>query len=270
MKNRDKQQETTFERFEFKYWVAHETAEAVLRLTRPYLRCDDWAEGGQHNTSLYLDSPEFDFATMHTESAPDRIKLRVRAYGDPPSGSAFFEIKRKVKAVILKRRAIAPLELMPRVLSTLTIPQLRSPEEEQTLAQFLYLMTVHRAEPKVLLTCRREAFASIDPGDGVRLTLDREIRYQPARGFTLQGDPSAWIRLCGLGAYRADANTLIEIKFRGSAPFWLDEVVQQLQLNRCSYSKYVSAVACEGLSPEESSASDRAPAHAAKRAAKAA
>lgn len=258
-----KTQETTFERFEFKYWVTHRQAEELLRTTAAYLRCDDWAPGGQHNTSLYLDSPDFEFARMHLESAPDRIKLRVRAYGDPPSGSAFFEIKRKVKAVILKRRAILPLDQVSRVFACLAIPRLKSAEEEQTLSQFLYLMLVHRAEPKVILTCRREAYASIDASEGVRLTLDRDIRYQPARGFTLEGLPGAWVPLCGVGSYQPNATTLVELKFRGAAPVWLDELVQRLHLTRCSYSKYVSAVACEEAGEEGMPATELTPAFAA-------
>lgn len=265
-------QETFFERFEYKYWVTHEMAEELLRITASYLRCDDWAPGGQHNTSLYLDSPDFDFAKMHTESAPDRVKLRVRAYGDPPAGSAFFEIKRKVKAVILKRRAIVPLDQMARVITCLEIPHLKTPEEEQTLSQFLYLTLVHRAEPKILVTCRREAYASIDKSEGVRLTLDRNICYQPTRELSLVGAPNSWVPLCGMSSAQPGATTLIEIKFRGTAPFWMQEVVQRLGLVRCNYSKYVSAVACEE-GGEEGSAFGRAAASerwAAKRAGRAA
>lgn len=242
-----KTRETTFERFEYKYWVNSELLDQLMRMAAPFLRFDEWSAGGQQNTSLYLDSPELEFARLHLESALDRIKLRVRAYGDPPSGEAFFEIKRKVKDVIFKRRAIVPLLRMAQVLSTMTIPRLPSLEEEQTLSQFLYLMTVHRVEPKVLVTCRRSAYASVDASEGLRLTVDRDICYQPARDFSLLGERRSWVRLCGVGSYQPDATMLIEIKFHGAAPLWIQEIVQRLGLRRCNFSKYVAAVSSEQL-----------------------
>jgi hypothetical protein len=263
-----KTRETTFERFEYKYWVTHDQLDKLMRMAAPFLRFDEWSAGGQQNTSLYLDSPEFEFAKLHLESALDRVKLRVRAYGNPPSGDAFFEIKRKVKDVIFKRRAIVPLMHMQHILSSLTIPRLQHLEEEQTLSQFLYLMMVHRAEPKVLVTCRRAAYTSADVSEGLRLTVDRDICYQPARDVSLSGDRRSWIRLCGVGSYQPDATLLVEIKFRGAAPLWIQEIVQRLGLRRCNFSKYVAAVSREegaGLS-----GSDMIPINAATHDAKAA
>lgn len=244
-----KTQQTSFERFEYKYWIPERGAALLMQLAAPYLRCDDWAEGGQRNTSLYLDSDDLDFMRLHTESAPDRCKLRVRVYGDPPVDPAFFEIKRKVKAVTFKKRAIVPLGAVPLLLRGSAVPglQLKSREEEQTLAQFQYLMLTFRAEPKVLVTCRREAYTSIDPSEGVRLTLDRDVCYQPARGASLAGDPKAWRHLCGIGSYEAGASTLIELKFRGIAPLWVTQIVQRLRLTPSSYSKYVSAMTREEM-----------------------
>ena len=258
---------TTFERFEYKYWVPDILADELLAFAAPYLRRDELARQGQRNTSLYLDSDDLEFVQMHTESAPDRLKLRVRAYGDPPAGSAFFEIKRKVKAVTLKRRAIVPLALVPGILlGEVTDVGLQSAEEERTLGHFLYLMAVHRAEPKVLLTCRREAYSSLEPSEGVRLTLDHDISYQRALGPTLQGDPRAWVRLCGVNGYEADATTLIELKFRGSAPWWAGELVQRLSLRASSYSKYISAMAYEDLGPGGLDGVDLLPTPAARAA----
>lgn len=249
-----KKQQTRFERFEYKYWVPEAGAEQLLRFTAPFLRCDDWAPGGQRNTSLYLDSSEHDFMEQHRASAPDRFKLRVRTYDDAPGGSdapAFFEIKRKVKAVTFKRRAEVPLAAVPKLLRGESVPglRLRTADEEATLAQFQYLMMTHHAEPRVLLTCRRAAYTSVDPNDEVRLTVDREVSYQPARGFVLQGDPQRWIRLCGLGNYQPGASVLIELKFRGCAPWWVEELVQRLQLIPSRYSKYVAAMAFADLGP---------------------
>lgn len=247
-----KKQQNKFMRFEYKYWVTDQVADQLMRLAAPYLVCDDHAPGGQRNTSLYLDSEDLDLRQMHTESAPDRVKLRIRAYGDPPVDPAFVEIKRKIKSVNFKRRVEVPLAVVPELLGGGSVPslQFKTADEQDTLEQFLYLMVTYHAEPKVLVTCSREAYTSVDPDEGMRITLDRNICYQPARGYTLHGNPQTWTPLCGLGNYEACASTLVEIKFPRTAPLWLAEAVQQLSLNRCSYSKYVSAMAFEDLGPE--------------------
>lgn len=255
---------TTFERFEYKYWVTEPIAAELLRIATPFLRRDGLATGGQRNTSLYLDSPDLDFFRSHTESSPDRLKLRVRAYGDPPAGSAFFEIKRKVKAVSLKRRAVVPMDAVASLLGAPGVGpapplQLRSAQEEATLSHFLYLMAVHQAEPRALLTCRREAFSGTEAEDGVRLTLDRDICYQSTSAPSLHGDPRAWIPLCGMGTYQPDAAVLVEVKFRGLAPLWLEELIARLSLCACAYSKYVSAMARDELGPLVCDALDLTP-----------
>lgn len=248
--------QTTFERFEYKYWVTDAVADRLLELTAQHLRCDDFAPGGQRNTSLYLDSPDLRCFRAHVESAPERFKLRVRAYGDPPpvdpDTPAFFEIKRKVKDVIFKNRAVVPLGAVAPLLRGEMVPGLvlKTREEERTLEQFLYFMITSRAEPKVLLTCRRQAFTSIDRSEDVRMTLDRDVCYQPACGPVLQGRPQAWTRLCGVGSYEATAATLIELKFRGAAPLWIADLLQRLKLVRSSFSKYVAAIQHLELGPE--------------------
>ena len=239
-----KKQLTSFERFEYKYWVTDAQAKQLLELTAPYLVCDDWAQGGQRNTSLYLDSDDADFMELHVQSAPDRSKLRIRAYGNPPSGPAFLEVKRKIKRVTFKDRAVVPMEMVPALLSGEIPPdlKLKTAAEQRTLDHFLYLMMTFRATPQVLITCSREAYTSSEPADGVRLTFDRDVCYQPARGPSLIGDPKAWIHLCGQMNYEAQASTLIELKFRGIAPLWTSELVQRLRLSISASSKYVMAM----------------------------
>lgn len=254
---------TTFERFEYKYWLSDAAAELLLRLTAPYLRCDDLAPGGQRNTSLYLDSAGLDCFRAHVESAPDRFKLRVRAYGDSsswdPQVPAFFEIKRKVKSVVFKRRAVVPMSAVPLLLAGQKVSELvlKTLEEERTLESFLCAMLLHRAEPKVLITCRRQAFTAIDRCEDVRLTLDREVSYQPAADRTLQAPRNGWMRLCGIGSYQATASTLVELKFRGSAPLWILDILQRLRLVPSNFSKYVAAVQHLKLGPDCSGSLDR-------------
>jgi hypothetical protein len=182
------------------------------------------------------------------EAAPSRFKLRVRRYGDPPCGPAFFEVKHKVKGTIVKRRAMVPAEAMGPLLDgdCFALRPLKRDADRRNLEAFLYLMTVHRARPTVWVSCVREAYVSPDRDEDVRLTVDRDIVYQAARSPGEMPDPAAWMMIDG-PEQRGErgGRTLIELKFRGVAPWWMAELVQRLAMNQRGYSKYVSALARE-------------------------
>lgn len=244
--------QTSFERFEFKYWLTPQVLQSVLAYIQRFMRCDDWAPGGQRNTSLYLDSPEQDLLDLHQQSSPDRLKLRVRCYEESPTEPAFFEIKRKVKWVCFKHRATVKQSQVGPLLRGEPVPDLKlaSAEEERTLEHFLYAMAVYRAVPTALITCRREAYVSHEPADEVRITFDRDICYQIPREYSLHGDPQAWIPLNTLFTDVPDATTLLEIKARGVAPWWIYELIQEHALLPSAFSKYVTAMNTEEQGPE--------------------
>lgn len=252
---------TSFERFEYKYWLTPVQEEALLGALPAYMKRDEMAVGGQHNTSLYLDSEDLEFMTLHVDKTPDRPKLRVRAYGNPPSGPAFFEVKRKVKRTTFKDRATVPMNVVPCLLRGEISSDLRlSAQERRTLEHFLYLMFVYKATPKLLITCKREAFTSIHSEEGTRLTFDRNIYYQPMEEPSLFGDPKAWIHLCGQMHYQSESPTLVEIKFRNLAPVWVSELVQRLQLRLAASSKYVMAMRLESTGGDTPECTDYVPA----------
>lgn len=236
-----------FERFELKYWVDEKTAQAAIRFAKPYLVPDPFGDERhrQRNTTLYLETPDRDFMRLHQEKATDRFKLRIRKYGDPPAGPAFFEIKRKVKNVIVKQRALVPGQDMCRLVEGdfLSLPWLPRVDHRHNLETFLYLMLLHRATPAVFVSCVREAYVAPDPEEDTRLTVDRDTVFQPARRTDFACDPTAWTAVSG-AEWRADSSggVIVELKFRGTAPWWMQELAQRLALEREGYSKYLSAM----------------------------
>jgi hypothetical protein len=237
------------DRYELKYWVPTALTQEVLEFARPYLVLDPHnARRGlerQHNTTLYLETARLDAYQTHVDSAADRYKLRVRAYGEVPEGLAFFETKRKLNAITVKTRAaVAMADVAPLLDGTFDdLPASLSDAERRHLGSFLYLKTVTDARPCVLVRAHREAYSAPDPREDVRLTFDRDICFQPARGATLHGDPRAWIPIDGHeqhGLY--GAHTMIELKFPRLAPAWMGSLVDRLDLWRVGYSKYIAAV----------------------------
>jgi hypothetical protein len=238
---------TTFERFEVKYWVTESIAARIAEFARPYLELDPHGKLGAktRNVSLYLDTRGLLFLENHVAGLPDRTKLRVRAYGDLPTGLAFFEIKRKVKSITLKKRATLPVTAVRDVLTGRHVPVPARAEEQPHLLDFVFLQRIHRAEPKILVAAYREAFVALRRGDDVRMTIDREIVYQRARGPELSPNPRAWITVPGpdegLGWY-GKRRALVELKFRGTAPLWMSEMVSRFGLQPDAFSKYVAAM----------------------------
>ena len=96
-------------RFELKYTVDERLAQAIRGFASAYLMPDKHGRRSQNYAypicSLYLDSPQLTLYRATVDGHRSRFKLRIRFYDDSPQTPAYFEIKRRVDAVILKERA---------------------------------------------------------------------------------------------------------------------------------------------------------------------
>jgi VTC domain len=237
------------DRYELKYWVPTALTSEVLDFARPYLVLDPFnvrlGLERQYNTTLYLETPRLDSYWTHIDAAADRYKLRVRAYGEVPEGLAFFETKRKMNAITVKTRtAVAMSDVAPLLDGTYdALPTRLQPDERRHLEHFLYRRTMTDARPCVLVRAHRESYCTPDPREDVRLTFDREICFQPARGASLFGDPRAWVPIDGEEQHgKHGAHTMIELKFPRLAPLWMGRLIDRLDMWRVGYSKYIAAV----------------------------
>jgi SPX domain protein involved in polyphosphate accumulation len=237
---------TAFERFELKYWLTEPLAERVLEFAKPYLKRDAHGatKDAQRNTSLYLDTRGYRFCENHLSLSPDRSKLRLRVYGRPLGKLAFFEVKRKIKVITIKDRFALPIAEVKNVLSRRPTNCEIPADARKTLGDFVFHMCLHRAQPKLYVACFREAFQSLNPGEDVRLTIDRELVYQPAYGFDFEPDERRWSDIHegndtrpAFGKRRA----MLELKFDGSPPRWMVELVRHFNLQRVAFSKYTTA-----------------------------
>ncbi len=238
----------TFERYEFKYWAPLRRLESGLKLLSDVMKEDEVAlraGTSQVNTSLYFDSPHFFFLEQHLSGAPDRIKLRTRYYGERPTGDCFFEIKRRQGLVVTKRRAVVALVEAEKLVSDLTGPL---PVQHEALEAFQYLAVRCAARPALLVRARRQAFRAKDPAVDVRMTIDRDIAWQPTRApHYLVPEPRHWRGI--EGGDERQPRVLVELKFHSARPWWLGQFAEHLAPWRVSFSKYVASALAARTDP---------------------
>lgn len=229
---------------ELKYALDEDALERVRRFVAPFVVEDPAvaSAGGQRVTSLYLDTPRGDFCARHLAREADRFKLRVRRYGDDEPLLVYFEVKRKIGRVTDKRRACVWAAHAPLLLAAGPAAALEAATRDAgNLRLFLWLMMLHRAAPRLLVTCRREAYVGPEPACEARVTFDHDVSFQPARTATLRGDPARWLR-----TPLAQGSVLLELKYSGASPWWMAELARRLGRRRTAYSKYVAGAAVAG------------------------
>lgn len=232
---------TTYERHEIKYIVNEHLAVRVASFCREHLPRDPFCR--QRGTyeypilSIYLDSPGRDFLRDTIEGAPIRSKLRVRTYRGtqrPANGhAAFFEIKSRHHGVVRKTRAMVPPDRV-RELLNLRRPLIGSPvaleqHAQENVCAFLDVQRRYDARPLLGVLYRREAYEDTS-GERLRITLDRDLHC----GALLSPndfEPQLWWPVNPGGV-------ILEIKFTGTYPFWVADMLHRLDMTRRGVCKY--------------------------------
>ena len=93
-----------FRRVEKKYRITPKQRLCLLDTVGARLTPD--SHGISTVCSLYLDTPDFLLIRNSIDAKAYKEKLRLRSYGTPNENSkVFFEIKKKYKGIVYKRRA---------------------------------------------------------------------------------------------------------------------------------------------------------------------
>ena len=137
--------------------------------------------------------------------------------------SVFFEIKKKYKGVVYKRRVVMSYSEAMEYIKTGNPPQ-----ESQIMREIDYAMKIYEGiRPSVLLSYEREAYFFCDM-PALRLTFDRNVRY------SLYGkDGETPITKCG--------DVLMELKCGGAIPVWLSRTLDECKIYPSRFSKYGKA-----------------------------
>jgi hypothetical protein len=237
-----------FQRYECKYVVPAAMAAPIRAFIQPYAEPDRYSRycpsEGYGISSLYLDSPDLTFHQAKDRVDLDRLKLRIRYYDDQIDGPVFFEIKRRTKDVVRKRRVRVATPGWGALMSEpgALLRTVAAGRDRDALAEFLDLGTRYAAGPVVVVRYRREAYqGTID--DYARVTFDRRIEYRRANGYVLPGEGRGWEAIDDASALgTGDHGMVLELKFADHAPVWMADLVQRFGLRRRGFSKYSTSV----------------------------
>lgn len=210
--------ESTRVSFELKFLVDAAQAAGVLEWARATLKPDPFADSDGHyaTRTLYLDTPELN--VYNRQPGYKVAKYRIRRYGEDECLA--LERKRRRGNKVRKLRTFVDGAELPGVGKPVAI-------EGDAAQWFRDEVGAKRLEPACLVEYDRNAFM----GDGVRVTLDRNIRSANSRGWSLDG--ADWTPL---------EATVLEMKFADTLPAMLRPVLIAHRLTPTQFSKYRTAM----------------------------
>ncbi len=247
--------ELQLDRHEAKYILPRTLLPQLREFIRPFCEPDPHCVGSPPEytiVTLQLDTMDYALHLAKEKEALNRFKLRVRTYGNPAGlAPVFLEIKRKFRRTIVKSRTMIPYDQWNESVITNPLVSLKfkSRKEEDGFIEFLRLVKLLDARPKILIRYIRESYFGKNE-HYARVTFDRKLEYQPTDSWTGFGNGGHW--------YPADAATfqnrmipysgiVLELKTLSDAPQWMIDLVMNFGLERTGHCKYSNAVLLESL-----------------------
>lgn len=235
-------------RYEFKYLIPDALARVFTRAASAWYSPDPYLPPGESEyviTSLYLDTPRLDFYWDRDCQRFDRIKARVRTYGPRNEGPVFLELKRRFGDTMMKSRARVPTHRWTEALlpGDLGLPAWDlTPSREAVVRDFNSLCIGRCLRPVVSVRYDREAYVGRVRND-LRLTVDRRLRYAPMDRPEIPADDRVYRHMdTGYAFLGGSSLAILEVKFTGRHPLWLEDLLARFDLPRESFSKYLTGV----------------------------
>lgn len=216
-----------------KFLVPMDQASAVDAWASANMIADPFAEQNQglyQVTSLYLDSPAWD--VFHRRGSYGRAKYRIRRYGT--ADSLFLERKLKKGTEVAKTRSLLPLD-------QLTVLAAATPPLDWSGSWFHRRIAARRLQAVCQISYSRSARMAASENGAIRLTIDRDIRALPCSAFAFAQTEGALI---------SAEFAILELKYRREIPVLFKQLLQRFSLMPQAFSKYRTAVAALGLTPD--------------------
>lgn len=221
-----------FQRKETKYMLDQETYHQLRTELQNFVVEDEY---GLHTIiSLYYDNQFFDLIKQSIEKPTYREKFRIRSYGVPKADSpVFFEIKKKVKGIVYKRRIDVDYKSACHFDYTSQKSLPIKENQQQIMSEIDWMMSTNKLYPRVMIAYDRIALKPVDETlEDFRITFDFDIRYR---------DTDLDISLGDYGSPVApEFYCLMEVKSIGSYPLWFSHVLSEFHIQKGSFSKYAT------------------------------
>lgn len=233
-----------FRRREQKYLITTDQYIEMVKRIAPYMRPDRNGKNGHYTiTTLYFESPDKKIYYETKNKLKFRQKLRLRIYDDTDiHGNAFFEVKQKHKKVVNKRRMVLPLSEAYRYLNEKAATSLNNFKTSnlQVFREIDYYRELYQLQPEMVVSYDRHALHHIEDPD-LRVTFDLNLRCR-ANDLRIENGP--------YGEHFIDPDLVVlEVKVSDSVPLWLTRILQDLECEQRSASKFCTSL--ERLKGEE-------------------
>ncbi|WP_040979381.1 polyphosphate polymerase domain-containing protein [Oceanobacillus jeddahense] len=226
-----------FKRKEQKYLITLDQYSLLLEQIMPYMRSDKFGVDGRYIvSSLYFDSDDHKIYFETKNKLAFRQKLRLRTYNETGiDGTSFFEVKQKHNNVVNKRRMLLPLEEAYHYLEKGNEKHLKDfhTSNLQVLREIDHFRTLYTLKPEMVVSYERHALHGIDDPE-LRITFDFNLRCRNDDLLLEHGSD---------GEHFIDNNLVVlEVKVNDSVPLWLTRILQALQCEQRSASKYCTSI----------------------------
>lgn len=206
-----------FKRYEKKFYLSTDKFKQLKELLQEKIIEDDYHKYTIRN--VYYDDDTYRVIRHSISNPVFKQKLRLRSYD---SENVFFEIKKKYRKEVSKRRVVLPMNEFYK-------NDFSSVEDTQTLSEIQYFLKHEKIYPKVLLQYDREAYQGIEDCH-LRITFDSNLFFSTNVQKINQDMIDKKDRL--------DGNFIMEVKARNSIPLWFSHILDELQIYSRPFSKY--------------------------------
>ena len=226
-----------FQRREQKYLITIAQYEELVHRMSPYMRHDKNGVNGRYTiTTLYFESHDKKIYFETKNKLTFRQKLRLRIYDDTDiDGISFFEVKQKHNKVVNKRRMVLPLREAYRYLANHWDHPLEDYETSnmQVFREIDHYRKLYNLQPEMVVSYDRHAFHHIDDPD-LRVTFDLNLRCRNQDLHIEHGPYGENFIDCDL--------VVLEVKVSHSVPLWLTRILQDLECEQRSASKFCTSL----------------------------
>ncbi|MCG8451994.1 MAG: polyphosphate polymerase domain-containing protein [Spirochaetales bacterium] len=212
-----------FERKEIKYLLTKQQYQSLMKSIKSHVLPDIHPQ--YCITNLYFDTPDHRLIRRSLEKPLYKEKMRLRSYG-PIKGTdpAYWELKKKFKGIVYKRRICQPLNTI------LDVYENRQEWTDQVGLEIAHFSQIYpNLKPVMHISYERMAYCGL-LDSSLRITFDQNILWrEEALSLTspLGGCPLLH-----------EEEILMEIKCFGSMPLWITKTLSEHQIFPSSFSKY--------------------------------